>query len=172
MRLAALFHHTPKVGKCLGALALTLAITTTRAQSQLTPPPRTAVVTGTVTDQTGASIPDAIITLKSAEGFTLEARTDIYGQFAIDAWSGEYTLNISAQGFRPLSEPISLAETTNLTKHVVLLIGNSVCMVCFTPEPPIELEVPGNPFTATLPLKPLPPLKLHRRDLKKSPAVT
>jgi hypothetical protein len=172
MRLAAHFHPTPKVGKCLGALVLTLAITTTRAQSQFTPPPKTAVVTGTVTDETGASIPNATITLKAAEGFTLETKSDIYGRFAMDTWSGEYILNISAQAFRTLSEPISLAETTNLPKHVVLSISKSGCGACITFEPPIELEMPSNSLTTTLPLKPLPPLKLHPRVLKKSPAVT
>jgi hypothetical protein len=172
MRLAALFHHTPKVGTCLGALALTFAIATTQAQSQFTPPPKTSAIAGTVTDTTNTGIPEATVSLKAAEGFTLETKTDIYGRFAMDAWPGEYTLNISARGFETFSEPISLATATNLTKHSVLLIGGSGCGVCITIEPPIELEIPINPFTATLPLKPLPPLKLHPRNLKKSPTVT
>jgi hypothetical protein len=126
MRLGALFYHTPKVSKCLGALALTLAIPTMRAQSQFTPPPKTAVVDGTVTDQAGGSIPNTTITLKAAEGFTLETKTDLHGRFALDAWSGEYTLNISAQGFAILIKPITLAATTNLTENVVLLIARGV----------------------------------------------
>jgi hypothetical protein len=172
MRLAALFRHPPKVGRCLGTLALTFAITSTQAQSQFTPPPKTAVVTGTVTDQAGGSVPNATITLKAAEGFILETKTAGDGRFAIDAWPGEYTLKTSAQGFAILINPITLAAATNLTEHVVLLIVQGGCGVCVTIEPLIELENPGYPLTTTLPLKLLPPLKLHPRDLKKSPTVT
>jgi hypothetical protein len=170
MRLAALFQRTPKVGKCVGALAITLAISTTLAQSQFTPPPKTAIVTGIVTDSTGDSIPNAAVRLKAAEGFTLETKTELDGRFAMDAWPGEYTLNISSREFETLSEPVSLAATINLTKHVVLSVG--YCNLCATVSDPIELEVPNNPLTATLPLKPLPPLKLRPRYLKKSPTVT
>jgi hypothetical protein len=169
MRLAALIHHAPKAG----VLALTLAIATVHAQPQFTPPPHSAAISGTVTDVTNAVIPGAAVSLKAAEGFTLKTKTGLDGQFAIDAGPGEYTLNISAQGFKTLSEPISLGATTNLTRHVVLPIAESGCPVCVTPEPhPIQLEIPSYTLAAMLPLKPLPPLKLHRRGLKKSRKVT
>jgi hypothetical protein len=174
MLLPDLVHYNCGIGNRFGpgVLALILAVTAAYAQSQFTAPPKTAAITGVVTDQTGAFIPEATVTLKSAEGFTLQTKAGLDGRFAMDAWSGDYTLNISAQGFKTLSEPISLAATTNLTRHVVLSIGESGCPVYVTPEPPpIQLEIPSYP-PATLPLKPLPPLKLHPRGLKKSLTVT
>jgi Carboxypeptidase regulatory-like domain len=168
MQLTDVVHHNCRVGKRLGpgVLALALAVTAAYAQSQFVAPPKTAAINGTIADQTGASISEATVTLKSAEGFTLQTKADQNGRFAMDAWPGEYTLNISAQGFRPLSEPISLSTTTNLTKHVVLPISGS-CTPCVTIESPaIQLEIPSYLLAATLPPKPLPPLKLHPRGLK------
>lgn len=124
--------------------------------------PQTATITGTVVDQTNFPISGAEVILKSTGGLKLRTQSDQEGQFKVEAQPGEYTLNISARGFKTLDEPISLAAATTLSKqHLVLLIGT--CGPC-GPDviriDPIEL-LPSKAFIATIPLNPLPPFKPH-----------
>jgi len=125
----------------------------------------TAIITGTVTDPSGAVIPQAKITLQAASGPVQQTKVDTAGRFTMVVDSGEYSLNISAWGFEPFSQPISLAAATTLTKPVVLSISSMEdCGPCVN-FIPIELDVP-NPLTATLPLNSLPTLKSHPRNPK------
>lgn len=165
MQLTDLIHQNG-VGKRFGSgiLVLALTVTVTYAQSNFTTPLKATTITGNVTDQSGAPIPEAMVTLTSTEGLSLQTKTDRDGRFTEETRPGDYILNISAQGFKTLSEPISLATTTNLTKHLVLALG--ICGPCFTVELPIEIETLSNPLTVTMPLKPLPKVKLHPRYLK------
>ena len=165
MRLAAIANQSCRVRKqFLGMLVLMLAIAAGHAQSQFPTSPKDAAISGTVYDPTGAPVPQATITLKSKEGFILQAESDQNGRFAIEAWPGEYTLRISSQGFRTFSEPASLTATTSLAKRAVLQID--FCSPCVTVERPAIALEPGTPLTATLQLQPLPPFKLHHRDYK------
>jgi hypothetical protein len=129
---------------------------------------RTATIIGTVKDPTGWAIPKATVALQTANGAVQQTTADAAGRFAIDIEPGDYSLNISARGFDPLREPISLAAATTLTKHIILLLPSlEECGPCVV-FVPIELEAP-DPLTATLPLEPLPPLKSHQRDSKSRP---
>jgi Carboxypeptidase regulatory-like domain len=125
----------------------------------------TATITGTVTDTSGAVIPQAKITLQTASGPVQQTKVDTAGRFTMVVGSGEYSLNISAWGFEPFSQLISLAAATTLTKPVVLSISSmDYCGPCVNLVL-IELETP-NPLTATLSLQPLPPLKSHSGNSK------
>jgi hypothetical protein len=161
MRFVALIERTSTAGKRFFpvVLLLTIAITAVHAQSQSVVPPKTATIRGTVTDQAGGSIPEATVSLKAQEGFTLQTKAGKDGYFTLDAWPGEYIFKVSAQAFKTLSQPISLAATTNLRQDIVLAVSSGGCGVCVTFEPPIETL--SDPLTATLALNPLPPFQLR-----------
>jgi Carboxypeptidase regulatory-like domain/TonB dependent receptor-like, beta-barrel len=61
---------------------------------------------GTVTDQTGAVVPGATVTVKNTNtGLTLEATTDPSGFYAIrNMLEGTYDLSVSKSGFRPYTQ--------------------------------------------------------------------
>lgn len=84
MQLRDLVHLNCGVGNRFGrgVLALSLATALAHAQSQVAAPPKTAAITGTVSDQSGASIPEATVILRSAEGFTLQTQSTQDGRFA------------------------------------------------------------------------------------------
>jgi Carboxypeptidase regulatory-like domain len=170
MRPAVLIQRDSTAGKgfCLVALLLTIAVNASHAQPQSVVPPKTATIRGTVTDQTGASLPGATVSLEAREGATLQTRVGEDGRFTLDAWPGEYIFKVSARAFKTVSQPISLATTTNLRQDAVLTISQDLpCGPCFTPAPLIETV--SDPLIATLPLNPLPPLNLHTKHSKNSP---
>jgi len=63
-------------------------------------------VTGTVTDQTGAVVPGAQLTITNdATGFKRQATTDDTGRYrTLDLPQGTYTIEVSASGFKPLKK--------------------------------------------------------------------
>ena len=83
-----------------GILMLMSVVPVAHAQSQYAGTPKNAAISGTVSDQAGVGIPGSLVVLKAAEGFTLQTKTDEGGRFAIDAWRGEYILNVITPGFQ------------------------------------------------------------------------
>jgi hypothetical protein len=63
-------------------------------------------VTGTVTDQTGAVVPGAQVTITNdATGLKRQATTDGIGVYRVlDLPQGTYTIEVSASGFKPLKK--------------------------------------------------------------------
>src|SRR6185503_12942315 len=72
-----------------------------------------ATVVGTVTDPTGAALPNVSVTLTNTEtGLATKATTSADGQYvAPNLHIGHYTVNVTASGFRP-------AERTGLVLNV------------------------------------------------------
>lgn len=92
----------------------------TPAYSQTTT--TTAVVTGTVTDPTGAVVPGASVTLTNKDtNQTLAATTDAGGHYVFPAvLPGSYTLQVTAKGFKRsvitnLNVVVGKASTVNVT---------------------------------------------------------
>src|SRR5690242_17960781 len=69
----------------------TLVVPFAKASPLASKSPKSSAITGTVTDSTGTSIVEAVITLKSIDGLTLQTKTDRDGHFAIIAPLGDYT---------------------------------------------------------------------------------
>jgi hypothetical protein len=63
-------------------------------------------VTGTVTDQTGAVVPGAQLTITNdATGFKRQATTDTTGRYrTLDLPQGTYTIEVSVSGFKPVKK--------------------------------------------------------------------
>ena len=85
-----------------------------------------AEVTGTVTDQTGATIPGATITLHqiSTRG-TRSTRSNAAGQFDLASLpAGRYQIEISMPGFQALSRDLSVQPRDRAILSTKLFVGN------------------------------------------------
>ena len=84
---------------------------------------QTGVVRGKVTDPSGAVIPNAVVTVKSA-GQEASATSGGDGQYQIKGLApGQYTVSASAQGFAPFSKPsVAVVEGRPLVLDIPLEI--------------------------------------------------
>ncbi|NYF90693.1 carboxypeptidase-like regulatory domain-containing protein [Tunturiibacter empetritectus] len=127
---------------------------------------QTASIVGTVKDVTGASIPKADIRLEMPGIPRLQTVADTDGQFTVEGVPGDYMLKVSSQGFESYYQLVHLTPAAPTTMQVALSVASfSGPVVDVTPLPQIELL--NASLTSTLPLSPLPPLKLHSRRSKK-----
>src|SRR2546430_7225654 len=83
-------------------------------------------VSGTVTDQSGAGVPKAHVTLiNKATSVQKEADTDESGHYTItDVQPGNYDLKVTASGFKPLTQTnLSVSVNTVTNADVKLQVG-------------------------------------------------
>ncbi|MBV9146983.1 MAG: carboxypeptidase regulatory-like domain-containing protein, partial [Acidobacteria bacterium] len=65
----------------------------------------TGTLRGKVADPSGAVVPGAVVTLKSATGETRSASSGADGSYAVNGLSaGQYSMSVSAQGFAPFTK--------------------------------------------------------------------
>ncbi|WP_238398391.1 TonB-dependent receptor [Edaphobacter sp. 12200R-103] len=85
----------------------------------------TASVQGTVTDPTGAAVPNAIVTLKqTATGVSRVSTTDNQGVYAMpNVPVGAYSLSVTAQGFQTLTQTGVLEVGNNISINPHLQVG-------------------------------------------------
>ena len=87
-----------------------------------------AVLSGTVTDPSGKTVPGARITVKNvATGQSTETRTDAAGFYdALNLMPGDYEVSVAAQGFSTTVAKVTITtsgrQTMNLTLRGLLLL--------------------------------------------------
>jgi hypothetical protein len=87
-----------------------------------------ATIHGVVHDPQHRPVVNAQVTLKAADSaFTVSATTNSSGEFDLpQAPIGVYQLKISATGFGPIDEPVTLSSGTNPVLHIQLSIGTEI----------------------------------------------
>lgn len=113
-----------------------LAAVTTNAQFR-------ASVQGTVTDATGALVPDATVTLTSKEtGRTQEAKSSGEGFYRLSELSpGDYTLTVEKAGFKKSTlDKLAISAESVQGLDLVLTTGEVTETVTVTSEGPAQLE--------------------------------
>jgi Carboxypeptidase regulatory-like domain len=161
MRVAALMLR--KVGRKLPvAVLFFLGVPGLYSQTQSVDMPKTGIFSGNVKDISGAPIPDATIAFTS-QGNSFTTKTDKEGRYAIEAQPGDYTLKVVASpGFQIYEHRlIHLLGRSSDGENIVLQLSNNDCGVCVIPNPH-PVETLNASLASTLPLIPLPPLRLHK----------
>ncbi|MGD0157800.1 MAG: carboxypeptidase-like regulatory domain-containing protein, partial [Terracidiphilus sp.] len=106
--------------RILPLVAVLFAATCASAQSG-----NAGAVRGTVTDPSGAVIPNATVHLTNEiSGFDRTATSDAAGQFAIpNVAFAPYVIKVSATGFAALSQNVSLNSVVGISLKLVLQIA-------------------------------------------------
>jgi Carboxypeptidase regulatory-like domain len=102
-------------------VVLGLLLTTGVARAQVT-----ASIAGTVTDQTGAVVPDADVTLvNDGTQFTRAVKTNASGEYEASAIpTGSYSITVSKTGFEQIKRSgVELAVATTVTVDLQLSVG-------------------------------------------------
>jgi len=95
-------------------------------QSQL----RTAVIAGTVLDPSGASVPQATVTLKREAKVLSSVNTDGSGSFRFEGVTqGSYSLEIQQEGFEPSRTPIQIRDKPLAPLTITLSLAQLVSQV-------------------------------------------
>ncbi|MEO6802801.1 MAG: carboxypeptidase-like regulatory domain-containing protein, partial [Granulicella sp.] len=93
---------------------------------------KSSAITGTVTDQSGAVVPNATVSvLEQQTNTTTPARSDNAGTYSVPYLPiGHYTLTVTAPGFQTYRKTdINLAGATTVRADVPLIIGNAASTV-------------------------------------------
>lgn len=100
-----------------------------------------AVITGTVTDSTGAIIPGAQVKLLTGSGtLAASAVTDATGTFRVQPPApGNYTLEVSLAGFQTASAAVVAGTNTMAPASVVLKVAQTVQQVTVTASASVDL---------------------------------
>jgi hypothetical protein len=109
-------------------------------------------ITGTVTDKTGAVIPDALVTATNgATGITTNTTTTSAGAYNFaNLDPGIYTVTISAKGFEKLvQQNVHVNALESQTYNPTLSVGNAEAQITVTAEPP-QLETSNATLGATM----------------------
>src|SRR6185369_7874642 len=115
---------------------------------------QTSSVQGTVTDEQGAAIPEAIVSANNKE--TAAARktlADASGAYKfVQLPPGQYTIEVQRPGFRTFTTSVHLQIDTPATLNVKLEVGQVTESVSVTAEAVAintQNATIGNPFTET-----------------------
>jgi hypothetical protein len=105
---------------------LSLCVVSTVAPRAMMAQTNTTGLSGTITDPTGAVVPQAAVELTNpATGFIKVIKSGSKGEYAFEQLQpGRYKITISATGFAPQSEEVELLIATPLKINYKLTIGN------------------------------------------------
>ena len=126
--------------KRLGSIALACSclflVSTQRASAQVDE----GSITGTVTDTTGAAVPNASVTLLNTDqGLTLKGTTDGRGSYTFaPVRIGKYSISVTAPGFEKTTQQnVTVNVSQNLTVDIQLKLGAATETVEVTTAPPL-----------------------------------
>ena len=110
-------------------------------------------VTGTVTDPSGAAVPNATVTLKNNDtGATQNSTTNGTGAYRFALLNpGRYSVTVKAQGFRGLQQNVAVAVGQTSTVDVKLEVASAATTVEVTAEGGVLQTDNGNVSTTVSP---------------------
>ena len=129
----------------------------------------TAQMTGTVTDPSGAEVPNAQVTITSAEhGVTRTAPTNASGDFLFGALPvGAYDLTVTAQGFKKYqAKGIVLNVGEKARTDVQMQVGAAQETVNVEGTDVAQVETQSSELAGTVAGKEITQLQLNGRDFK------
>ena len=135
--LAVLFATLPAPGQSGGADAGFFPALSAAAQAG-----SAGTVSGTVTDPSGAVVPNATIQLTNAvSGFSRTTTTDASGQFAIsNVPFNPYQISITAAGFGVLTQNVEIRSSVGISLKLVLQVAGASQTVTVESQGPLVEE--------------------------------
>ena len=133
-----------------------------------------ALISGVVTDKTGAVLPGAAVTVSSTTGFTGKATTNERGEYSIrDLPAGTYTVTISASGFAEFrTENLTLAAADNIPLDAVLEPAGSSTSINVEGQKVSQVETETAQIVGNITGKELVSLGLNGRNFTQLIALT
>jgi hypothetical protein len=129
----------------------------------------TAQITGTVTDPTGAAIPNAQVTLANAEhGVNRTAKTNGDGDYLFAALPiGSYDVTVLADGFKKYqAKALKLDVAQKARLNVTLTVGAVTTEVVVQGADVAEVQTQSSDLSGTVSGKEITQLELNGRDFK------
>jgi len=153
---------------CLLAISLT-ASPTAGAQSKSSTPNSSsaqASITGTVTDQTGAVLPAATVTVTNAAGLSQTATSDDKGGYAVSGLSaGTYSVKISVPKFKDFrTENLTLGAGQSIAIDAVMEPAGETTSVNVEGQKVSQVETETSQIAGVLTEKELTKLGLNGRN--------
>ncbi|HUA15583.1 MAG TPA: carboxypeptidase regulatory-like domain-containing protein [Verrucomicrobiae bacterium] len=129
----------------------------------------TAQITGTVTDQSGAAVANAQVTIENAEhGITRTASTNGSGDYLFAALPiGSYDVTVSAEGFKKYqAKGVKLDVAQKARLNVSLQVGQVTTEVVVQGADVAEVQTQSSDLSGTVSGKEITQLELNGRDFK------
>ena len=121
----------------------------------------------TVTDQTGAVIPNATTHVESNDhAISFGTKTDNTGQVTFELMQGNYTIKVSSQGFRTSTSQVQVNTESTQSMRIVLKVGGGSHVEVFT-DPSRQINIDEISMTTFIPLIELTPFPLRDQKLQR-----
>jgi hypothetical protein len=144
--------------------------------AQKVPPPSgvTASIAGAVTDQTGAVLTGASVTVKGADGAAKTTTTNDHGEYSItDLPAGTYSITVSAVGFKDFqADGIALAAGQSIPIDALMEPAGLATQVSVEGQKVSQVETETAQLSGTITEKELVKLGLNGRNFTQLIALT
>src|SRR5215469_16461236 len=129
-------------------------------------PQKPASISGTVTDQTGAVVTGATITITNSAGLKLTATSDGQGNYKIgDLQPGTYSITVTAPGFKTFhTDNLALTGSQELPLDVSLEAGAESTNVTVEEHTASKVETETAEVSGTITQKEVVTLSLNGRN--------
>jgi hypothetical protein len=133
-----------------------------------------AVIAGTVSDQTGAVLPGATVTVSNAAGQTQTATCNDQGQYSMQGLAaGTYTITVSAPKFKDFrAENVALAANDNIPLDAVMEPAGEITSVNVEGQKISQVETETSQIVGNITQKELVTLGLNGRNFTQLIALT
>jgi hypothetical protein len=114
------------IARVLSLFVLMLGLNVAFAQTNIS-----GDIAGTITDSTGAAVPNAVVTVTNVQrGQVKSATSNASGQYRVSLLSpGDYEVQVSAQNFEKTSEKVTVSAAVVRTVDLKLAIGNQATTI-------------------------------------------
>ncbi len=161
---------------CLAASLLTLAAASSAQNNPpgVTAPARPGSISGTVTDQTGAVLPGAIITVKNSAGTTQTATTNERGEYSFQHLPVDtYSITVATPKFKDFhADGIALTAGQSIPMDAVLEPAGETTSVNVEGQKVSQVETETSQIVGTITQKELVSLGLNGRNFTQLIALT
>jgi hypothetical protein len=158
--------------RCFRWLYLSVLLALILASVPLVAQKITGDISGDVTDSSGAVLPNATVTVKSAAtGLTRSATTTSSGSYRVtDLPIGAYTVGVSAQGFKNMNQRVQVVSNAVVRASFRMEVGSREETVTVQAEAPlVDLSPNNNNYVDQQKIESVP---LNGRDFNSLLAIT